>query len=185
MASKVTLENRLPGDLSKEEYINRLIRVDHAGEYGAKQIYAGQMAVLKNSPSYPTIKHMAEQEEEHLKFFSEEIIKRRVRPTALQPLWQIAGFALGAVTALMGEKAAMACTVAVEEVIDEHYQQQLNTLGDDEKELKQKIEKFRQDEIEHKETGLAHNAEQTTGYPILRAIIRNASKVAIEIAKRI
>ena len=113
-------KTRLAGDLSPEAEVERMIRVDHAGEYGAKRIYAGQLAVLGKSEHGPILRHMAEQEEKHLKYFTDAIGDRGVRPTALLPLWHAAGFALGAATAMMGPRAAMACTVAVEEAIDEH-----------------------------------------------------------------
>ena len=126
--------------------LDEIIRVDHAGEYGATRIYDGQIAVFgKNSKIGKTIKHMADQEQEHIEKFNELIIEKRVRPTALLPLWNVAGFALGAGTALMGEKAAMACTVAVEKVIGEHYKEQQNLLEEDEKELKKTIDKFEKD----------------------------------------
>ena len=115
------MKQTLPNELPHEEQIARMIRVNHAGEYGAKRIYAGQLAVLGKSPCGDVLRHMAQQEHVHLDKFADMMAKRRVRPTALMPLWHVAGFALGAVTAFMGEKAAMACTVAVESVIDEHY----------------------------------------------------------------
>ena len=121
--SKRTGDKRLPGDLTAEDLVARMIRVDQAGEYGARRIYEGQLAVLAGKPGGEAVRHMYEQELAHLETFDKLIAERRVRPTALQPVWHIAGFALGAATALMGEKAAMACTVAVEEVIDEHYAQ--------------------------------------------------------------
>src|ERR1700760_3675582 len=135
-----------------------MIRVDHAGEYGAVRIYQGQLAVLKNSAAADTIRHMAEQEERHLKTFDRLVNERRVRPTALEPVWRVAGFALGAATALMGEKAAMACTAAVEEVIDEHYAGQIAKLGDGDKELKSTVADFRADEIAHRDEALAQGA---------------------------
>lgn len=181
---KKTVKNRQPGDLTKEQFIHQVIRVDHAGEYGAKRIYQGQMDVLKNSSCYETIKHMAEQEEEHLQYFSDEIGKRKVRPTILMPIWHVGAYAMGAATAMMGEKAAMACTVAVEEVIDEHYQEQLESLGADEKDLKKNIEKFREEELEHRDIGLENNAEEATGYEFLRGGVRLATKLAIELSKR-
>ncbi len=182
---KTNTGNRLPGDLSKAHLIDQIIRVDHAGEYGAKRIYQGQMAVLKKSPAYQTIKHMAEQEEEHLEYFSKEIGERKVRPTFLMPLWHVGAYAMGAATAMMGEKAAMACTVAVEEVIDEHYREQIDLLGDDEKELKKNIEKFRAEELEHRDIGLANNAEEAHGYPVLKGAVRFMTKMAIELSKKI
>lgn len=169
----------------KNEEIARVIRVNQAGEYGAKRIYAGQMAVLKKSPSYPLIAHMAEQEEAHLAYFNRELIKRRVRPTALFPLWHVAGFALGAATALLGEKAAMACTVAVEEVIDAHYAKQLSELKGSEPELEENIARFRAEEMEHKDTALANQAEEAPGYMLLSAMVKIGSKTAIWLASRI
>src|SRR6201994_2615509 len=139
-----------------------MIRVDHAGEYGAVRIYQGQLAVLKNSAAADTIRHMAEQEERHLKTFDRLVNERRVRPTALEPVWRVAGFALGAATALMGEKAAMACTAAVEEVIDQHYAAQVAQLGDSDPKFKATVEDFRAEEVAHRETALSHGAEDAT-----------------------
>jgi ubiquinone biosynthesis monooxygenase Coq7 len=178
-------KKQLPIDTSSSQFVQEVIRVDHAGEYGAKRIYEGQMAVLKNSPAYKTIKHMAQQEEEHLAYFSEQISKRKVRPTALMPIWHVGAFVMGAATAMMGEKAAMACTVAVEEVIDEHYSEQLLQLGESEPELHKKIEKFRAEELEHRDIGLSNNAEQAAAYPLLRLAVRGATKLAIELSKRV
>src|SRR6201994_824855 len=135
-----------------------MIRVDHAGEYGAVRIYQGQLAVLKNSAAADTIRHMAEQEERHLKTFDRLVNERRVRPTALEPVWRVAGFALGAATALLGEKAAMACTAAVEEVIDEHYASQVEALKDKDPALTSTVEDFRADEAAHRDTALAQGA---------------------------
>src|SRR5262249_905282 len=137
-------EAYLPGDLEPRERVARILRVDHAGEYGAKRIYDGQLAVLgKSGAEGAAIRHMSEQESRHLRKFEQMIAERRVRPTALMPLWHVAGFALGAATALLGPRAAMACTVAVEEVIDEHYRRQAEQLGPDEADLKQEILAFR------------------------------------------
>lgn len=174
-----------PGDLPYDEKVKQAIRVNHAGEYGAKRIYAGQMAVLKNDPCYEELKHMAEQEQEHLSYFENEIKQRRVRPTALLPVWHVLGFAVGAATALAGKKTAMACTVAVEETIDQHYREQLGELQDDEKKLKKNIEKFRQEELEHRDIGLEHEAEKAFGYQLVSQAIKLGSKVAIEISKRV
>lgn len=185
MSIKKTADKRLPGDLTQEKFLEQVIRVNHAGEYGAKRIYAGQMAVLKNDPCYPTLKHMAEQEEVHLQYFGKEIGERMIRPTALMPLWHALGFAVGAGAALVGKEAAMACTVAVEEVIDEHYREQLEQLGDDEAPLKESIEKFRQEELEHREIGLEHHAENAPGYEVLKQLIKCGSKAAIFLSKRI
>ena len=148
--------HRMPGDPGREEALESMIRVDHAGEYGAVRIYEGQLAVLGAARSRPDIEHMAEQERAHLAKFDDLIRERRVRPTALMPLWHAAGFALGAGTALLGEKAAHACTVAVEEVIDEHYAEQVAHLDaeGDEEELRDTFEKFRLEELEHRDTAL-------------------------------
>src|SRR5687767_6882298 len=148
----------LPGDPSREELVRRMMRVNHAGEYGAKRIYDGQLAVLKRSPVAPVIRRMAEQERRHLEAFEKLLPERRVRPTALHPLWHAAGYALGAATALLGERAAMACTVAVEDVIDEHYRRQSAMLGSSEPELKATIEEYREDEREHRALALAAHA---------------------------
>ena len=180
-----TAGDRLPGDLSKDELIQRMIRVDHAGEFGAKRIYEGQLAVLRGKPEAAPIEHMYAQELEHLRAFETLMVERRVRPSALHPVWNAAGFALGAATALLGPKAAMACTVAVEEVIDEHYRQQSRKLGADEAPLRAKIEKFRADELEHRDAGLAHGAEQAPAYPLLTGAIKAGSRLAIWLAERI
>ena len=166
--------------------LQEIIRVDHAGEYGATRIYDGQIAVFgKDSKIGKTIQHMADQEQEHIEKFNELLIEKRVRPTALLPVWNIAGFALGAGTALMGEKAAMACTVAVEKVIGEHYREQQNLLEDDEKELKKTIAKFEKDELEHHDIGLEHDAENAPGYKVMTKVIEIGCKAAIAISKKI
>ena len=168
------------------EILDEIIRVDHAGEYGATKIYDGQIAIFgKNSKLGKTIQHMADQEQEHIDKFNELILEHRVRPTALLPLWNVAGYALGASTALMGEKAAMACTVAVEKVIGEHYQEQLELLGDDHKDLKKTISKFRDDELEHHDIGIEHDAESAPGYKIMSKVIELGCKTAIAISKKI
>lgn len=177
--------NPLPGEPSREEQVARMLRVDHAGEYGAVRIYEGQLAVLGNRPAGQVIRRMAEQEQKHLQRFDRLLPERRVRPTLLGPLWHVAGFALGAATALLGERAAMACTVAVEEVIDEHYAAQTAVLGDDEPELKATIEEFRRDEMAHRDEGLAHGATETPGYETLSAAIKGASRLAIWLSTRI
>ena len=166
--------------------LEEIIRVDHAGEYGATRIYDGQIAVFgKNTKLGKTIQHMANQEQEHIEKFNELILKHKVRPTAFLPIWNIAGFALGAGTALLGEKAAMACTVAVEKVIGEHYQKQQKLLGNDHKELIKTIKKFEKDELEHHDIGIAHDAEKTPGYKILSKFIETGCKAAIMISKKI
>jgi ubiquinone biosynthesis monooxygenase Coq7 len=176
---------RMPGDPAKAEVIARLLRVDHAGEYGAVRIYEGQLAVLSRSASAPVIAHMAEKEREHLQTFERLLPERRVRPSLLPPVWHVAGFALGAATALLGAKAAMACTVAVEEVIDEHYASQVAVLGDDEEELRSVCQRYRDDELEHRETALQQSAAQAPGYRPLTAIIKSGSRAAIWLAERL
>lgn len=183
--TRMTAEDRLPGDPTPRETVARAIRVDHAGEYGAKRIYEGQLAILGRGEHGPTIEHMKAQEQVHLDTFAGLIAERRVRPTALLPLWHVAGFALGAATALMGPRAAMACTVAVEEAIDEHYQAQERALGDDESVLRGHIEQFRAEELEHRDIGLAHGAEQAPGYRLLSAAIKTGCKMAIKLSERI
>lgn len=180
-----TAEHRLPGDPTAREVLERTIRVDHAGEYGAKRIYEGQLAVLGRTKYGPLIEHMKAQEQVHLDTFSRLIGERRVRPTALLPFWHVAGFALGAATALLGHRGAMACTVAVEEAIDEHYRAQEDMLGDDEAELRADIARFRAEELEHRDTGLEHEAELAPAYRLLSAAIKTGCKVAIKISERV
>ena len=162
-----------------------MLRVDQAGEYGATRIYAGQLAVLRrNCPEAKLVSRMAAQEERHLARFDKLMAERRVRPTALQPLWNVAGFALGAATALMSEKAALACTDAVETEIDRHYGRQLDQLGDDDPELASDIRDFRADEIEHRDIARDAGAAQAVGYPLLTAAIRAGCRMAIGLSKR-
>ncbi len=164
----------------------RMVRVDQAGEYGATRIYAGQLAVLGDRTGISgEVRHMAEQEAEHLARFNALIAERGVRPTALQPFWNVAGFALGAATALIGPKAAMACTAAVEEEIDRHYTQQLDELGGEDPELASMIADFREDERAHRDAALAAGAEQAPAYPLLSGAIRLGCRVAIRLAERI
>jgi ubiquinone biosynthesis monooxygenase Coq7 len=183
--TKQTAENRLPGDLTREELIERMIRVDHAGEFGAQRIYEGQLAVLGRSADGETIRHMKAQEDRHLATFERLLVERRVRPTALYPLWNLAGFALGAGTALLGPKAAMACTIAVEEVIDEHYARQSAQLGEDEDKLRETIEEFRAEEQAHRDTAIARGGEDAPGYPVLRRVIQAGSRAAIWLSERV
>src|SRR6202000_1230051 len=154
-----------PPGVATDKDIESMIRVDHAGEYGAVRIYEGQLAVFgsRKSETADAIRRMAEQEQENLSAFDALVKARRVRPTALEPVWRVAGFALGAATALMGEKAAMACTAAVEDVIDEHYAQQIERLDGDPA-LKASVEKFRADEVAHKNEALELGAEEAPGY---------------------
>ena len=175
----------LPGDLTASEVVERIIRVDHAGEFGASRIYAGQLAVLGRGEKAELIRHMKAQEDVHLQTFAGLIGERRVRPTALLPLWSIAGFALGAVTAALGSRAAMACTVAVEEAIDEHYQAQAESLGEDEGVLKAAIERFRAEELEHRDIGLENEAELAPGYRLMSRVIKAGCKVAIAVSERV
>ena len=163
-----------------------MLRVNQAGEYGATRIYAGQLAVLpRNSPAAHQISRMASQEQRHLDRFNALMAERRVRPTVLQPLWDVAGFALGAATALLSEHAAMACTEAVETEIDLHYGEQLDQLGESDPEFAADIADFRAEELEHRDTARAHGAAQAVGYPVLTAAIRAGCRVAIALSKRI
>jgi ubiquinone biosynthesis monooxygenase Coq7 len=163
-----------------------MLRVNQAGEYGATRIYAGQLAVLRrNCPESKLIARMAVQEERHLKRFNALLAERRVRPTVLQPIWNVAGFALGAATALMSEEAAMACTEAVETEIDKHYASQLDELGNDDPELAADIADFQAEELEHRDVAREAGAANAVGYPILTGIIRAGCRVAIELSKRI
>ncbi|CAH2050900.1 unnamed protein product, partial [Iphiclides podalirius] len=174
--------------LKKNPHLDTIIRVDHAGELGADRIYAGQMAVLGNTPEGPLIQHMWDQEKKHREKFEQLICKYRVRPTVMTPLWNLAGFALGAGTALLGKEAAMACTVAVETVIVDHYNDQLRTLMEDpnvDKEILETITKFRDEEQEHHDTGIDHGAEQAPFYRALTEVIKGGCKVAIAISKTI
>jgi ubiquinone biosynthesis monooxygenase Coq7 len=166
--------------------IPSMLRVDQAGEYGATRIYAGQLAVFGNRhPASPTIARMAMQEERHLHHFDQMLAERKVRPTLLQPFWNIAGHALGAVTALIGPKAAMACTAAVETEIDRHYSDQLRQLGANHPELSATIAEFQAEELEHRDTAIAAGAENAFAYPILSAAIRAGCRAAIALSKRI
>jgi len=176
---------RLPGDPSPESAVARIMRVDHAGEYGAARIYAGQLAILARSDKAPLLRDMQDQERQHLEHFNDLIVRRRVRPSALLPLWHLAGFALGAVTAVLGERAAMACTVAVEEAIDGHYASQIAALDDSEAELRDTLSRFRDEELTHRDIGLQHGAEQAPGYRLLSAAIKAGCRAAIRISERL
>ncbi|HEX6604713.1 MAG TPA: demethoxyubiquinone hydroxylase family protein [Sphingomicrobium sp.] len=163
-----------------------MLRVDQAGEYGATRIYAGQLAVLRrNCPEAKLVSRMAAQEQRHLARFNALMAERRVRPTLLQPVWNVAGFALGAVTALMSEKAALACTDAVETEIDRHYAGQLAAIGDDDPEFAADIAEFRAEELEHRDTAREAGATSAVGYPLLTAAIRAGCRAAIGLSKRI
>lgn len=180
-------KQRLPGDREKNSLLDRIIRVDHAGEYGAKRIYEGQLAILRGrSPNVKLIEEMKAQEIMHLEAFEGMLRERHGRPTALVPLWHVGGFLMGAVTAMMGEKAAMACTVAVESVIDEHYRKQEALLDDAEDAgLKTTIAQFRAEEMEHHATGLAHGAEDAPVYGLLHAAISGVTRGAIWLSTRL
>lgn len=173
-----------PGD--RRETADAMVRVDQAGEYGATRIYAGQLAVMADrTPSGRLIAGMANQEERHRAFFDAMIARRGVRPTALQPFWNVAGFALGAVTAALGPRAAMACTAAVETEIDRHYRSQLDLLGESDPELSRAVADFRDEELEHRDTAIAAGAETMPGYPLLSGMIRAGCRAAIALSKRI
>lgn len=173
-----------PGDARPD--VAAMLRVDQAGEYGATRIYAGQLAVLGDSqPCSSLIARMAAQEQRHLKHFDALLAERGVRPTLLQPVWNVAGHALGAATALLGPSAALACTAAVEDEIDAHYSEQLAALGAEEPELAATIVEFQADEREHRDAAIEAGAEDSFGYPLLYAAIRAGCRVAIELSKRI
>lgn len=185
-----TGEGRSPGDPDPRKIVERVIRVDQAGEFGAVRIYEGQLAALRwtgrsHGDAGRKIAAMARAEREHSLAFNRLTAERRVRPTALSPLWGLAGFALGAATALMGDKAAMACTVAIEETIDEHYANQAAALGDDEAELRATVERFRAEEIAHKDEALASGAEEAPAYELLTRAIKTGSRLAIWLSTRI
>ena len=167
--------------------LGEFLRVNHAGERAAQTIYKGQLAVLKGHEHEAEIQHMMEQEIEHLETFDRLLNEYKVRPSMLDPVWGAAGFALGAVTAAMGPKAAMACTIAVEEVIGEHYQAQVEALhaADQEPELKETLARFRDEELEHRDIARDHKGEEATGYPVLRKVIQTGCRTAIKIAEKL
>ena len=169
--------------------LEEIIRVDHAGERGAIKIYEGQLLALKTFKQDEELKRkiedMREHEREHFEFFDKEIQKRNIKPTKLLPLWDLMGITLGFSTAMLGKKAAMLCTASVEEVIDGHYKDQIDQLGSDEKELKNKIIKFRQDELHHKDIAYEKGATKKGLYTILDKIIKTGSKAAIKISEKI
>ena len=172
-----------------KKILEEIIRVDHAGERGAIKIYEGQLLALKTIKQDETLKEkieeMKEQEKEHLEYFEKEIQKRKIKPTYLLPLWDVMSVALGFGSALLGKKATMLCTASVEEVIDEHYKNQLKKLGNDEKELKKKIEKFKEDEVHHKNTAYELGASNKGIYSIMDKLIRTGSRIAITISEKI
>ncbi len=183
-----------------EKKLHEIIRVDHAGEFGAKVIYNGQIAALKLKKDKETLKlveHMKRQEDVHFDYFNEEIKKHKIRPTALHPIWKAGGFALGFFTAIIDKKAAMVCTTAVEETIDKHYQEQIEFLEQSEQKernqinqinlenLKNKIQKFRDEELEHRDIAYENKAAEFSAYTPLSAIIKSTVKVAIALSKKI
>ena len=174
---------------TNKKTLEEIIRVDHAGERGAIKIYEGQLLALKTIKQDDDLKdkieEMKEQEKEHSEYFEKEIQKRKIKPTYLLPLWDLMGVFLGFGTALLGKKATMLCTASVEEVIEDHYQNQLKKIGDDEKDLKEKIEKFKEDEITHKNTAYNSGAINKGFYSIMHKIIRTGSRIAITISEKI
>ena len=172
-------------DTTKRSDLEKYIRVDHAGERAAQQIYRGQLVVLGRHEMGDEIRHMMEQEVEHLETFDTLINERRVRPSFLDPIWGAAGFALGLVTAAMGPKAAMACTIAVEEVIGEHYQKQAENLGSDEANLKKTIERFRDEELEHRDIAVDYKGREARHYKMLHDVIQKGCRTAIKIAEKV
>ena len=172
-----------------QKILEEIIRVDHAGERGAIKIYEGQLLALntikQNEKLKTIIEEMKEHEKEHLEYFEKEIQKRKMKPTYLLPLWDLIGVSLGFGTVLLGTKAAMLCTASVEEVIEDHYQDQLKKIGNDEKELKAKIEKFKRDEINHKNIAYDTGASKIGIYSIMDKVIRTGSRIAITISEKI
>jgi 3-demethoxyubiquinol 3-hydroxylase len=180
---------RFPGDGGRGRLLDEMLRVDHAGEYGAVQIYRGQRAVFERASGKARMSallaEMEAGEKVHLDTFDRLLADRGVRPTLLSPVWRMAGYALGAGTALMGEKAAHACTAAVEEVIEEHYAAQASVLADQDPELQGIVERFRADEIAHKDTAIAEGAKQALGYSLLSAVIKAGCRVAIKVSEKL
>ena len=172
-----------------KKILEEIIRVDHAGERGAIKIYEGQLLALKTIKQdkilQEKIEEMKEHEKEHLKYFEKEIQKRKIKPTYLLPLWDLMGVTLGFGSALLGKKAAMLCTASVEEVIEDHYQNQLKKLGNDEKDLKEKIKKFKSDEVNHKNIAYDSGATNKGLYSIMDKVIKTGSKIAITISEKI
>jgi ubiquinone biosynthesis monooxygenase Coq7 len=166
----------------RKRLIDRIIRIDHAGEYAAKRIYQGQLAVLKDKDA-ALVKEMLDSELEHLEFFEQQIKARKVRPTLLLPLVDLMAYGLGVVTAKLGKESAMACTIAVEEAISEHYQEQLQQLGSEEKALSQKIKQFKDDEMEHHAIATRHDGTKAPGYHFLSGAIKRGCQIAIKLVK--
>ena len=179
----------MPGQDVRERRLAEMLRVDHAGEYGAVQIYRGQRAVFDRiegkAHAARVIADMEAGEQEHLKTFDRMLAERSVRPTVMAPVWRVMGFGLGAATALMGERAAHACTEAVEDVIEEHYGRQSQALAGVDAELKHVVDKFREDEIAHKDTAVEQGARDAFGYSVLSAVIKAGCRAAIRISEKI
>ena len=172
-----------------KKILEEIIRVDHAGERGAIKIYEGQLLALKtiiqDNDLRDQIEEMKEHEKEHLEYFEREIQKRKIKPTYLLPLWDLLGVTLGFGTAVLGKKTAMLCTASVEEVIEDHYQNQLKKIGKDEIDLKTKIEKFKKDEVNHKNIAYNSGASNTGVYSIIDKVIKTGSRIAITISEKI
>ena len=166
--------------------LDKILRVDHAGEVGAAKIYEGQLKVLGKTDVGPMIQHMKDQEKEHLDTFHDLLNEHEVRPTVMLPIWNLAGYGLGVISAAMGKKAAMACTIAVEEVIGKHYEKQADQLTEKKyQSLKKKLLKFRDDELEHKDIAIEHDGLETPGYKLLKFVIQSGCKAAIKISEKI
>ena len=180
------MQNKNKTDQTK---LTEFIRVDHAGERGAVKIYEGQLlalnTIIKDENLKKTIEEMRVHEKEHCEFFENEIKKRKIKPTKLLPLWDLLGIGLGFGSTIIGKKAAMLCTASVEEVIDKHYLDQINQLGSDEKELKEKIKKFRKDELHHKDIAYEKGATKKGLYSLMDKIIKTGSKIAINISEKV
>ena len=176
----------LPGDGAPARFLDRLMRVDCAGEYGATRIYGAQIDILGDGSRGKELRHMAAQEDVHYEYFSKNLPERGARPSLLSPFWRISGRALGLGSGLLGNRAAMACSVAVEDEIDAHYMKQIKRLRKqgDENALLRKIERFREEELEHKQIGLDCEAEAAIAYPLLRGAISLGAKICVKLAEK-
>jgi len=185
----ITKDAQRPGQATTRRRLEEILRVDHAGELGAVRIYQGQLAILGAGEgaqrAADLVHHMAAQEARHKDCFDRLLTEHRIRPTLLDPVWSAAGFALGAASALMGEKAAMACTVAVEDVIGEHYARQIAEIQDQEPALAETLSEMREEELEHRQTGLDEGAEKAGAYPVLSGLVKAGCRLAIKIAEKI
>ena len=173
---------------AKEKIIEKIIRVDQAGEVGAQQIYEGQkliFKILKNNRDFQEVSRMADEEKEHLDYFNNLANDRNIQPTKLAPIFEVGAFTMGIGSALLGRKAAYVCTEAVEEIIEDHYNNQIDQLDGIDEEIKKKIMKFKEDEIDHKNTAINMGSQTAPGYNILRTIVNNTTKAAIFLAERI